>query len=216
MKVKLMTGKDQILTPPPKARRDVFPAEVKEMARDHWMDTTIPEPSVNRRMKRKERQLKEGEQAVETTPTRWQHLTSEEQYANFKEDCGDKVRLEMERKAARDLEKLRWRPDSEDKDKRLERIETLSECFPGPKWYAEQKPEEIKPLVDHTTGLCRVCEATSLNYLTLSKALKRLCSCRTRQCPNWICLCVVDELEEDLQECQCRCSCDECLACQVK
>ena len=56
MKVKLMTGKDQILTPPPKARRDVFPAEVKEMARDHWMDTTIPEPSVNRRMKRKQRQ----------------------------------------------------------------------------------------------------------------------------------------------------------------
>ena len=117
MKVRLMTGKDQILTPPPKARRDIFPAEVKEMAKDHWIDTTIPEPLVNRRMKRKEKQLEEGEQAVETTPTRWQHLTAEEQYANFKEDCEERVRPEMEKEAAMDLEKLRWRPDSEERTK---------------------------------------------------------------------------------------------------
>lgn len=213
MKVRLMTGKDQILTPLPRAKRDVFPAGVKQMARKHWLDTTIPEPSVNRRMKRKERQLKEGEQAVESIPFRWQHLTAEEQYANFKEDCKDSVREEMEKKAVEDMEKVLRRPHSEDKEKRISRIETLSECFPGPKWYSEQKPEEVKPLIDHTTGLCRVCEATSLNYQTLSKSLKRLCACNTRMCPNWICLCQVDD--DDQQDCQCGCSCDDCLACQV-
>ena len=217
MKVRLLTGEDQILTPPPKARRDVFPAKVKEIAREHWLETTIPEPAVNRRLKRKERQLREGEQADESTPTRWQHLTSAEQYASFQEDCKEMVKSEMEKKVVKDCEKLMGRPPSADKDRRMERLETLSECFPSPKWHAEQKPEGVRPLVDHTTGLCRVCEATSLNYQTLSKALKRLCSCKTRQCPNWICFCQPDGdgTGDDLQECQCGCNCDYCSACQV-
>ena len=217
MKVRLLTGKDQILTPLPKARRDVFPAEVKQIAREHWLEHTIPEPAVQRRMIRQQKQLKEGEQAVESTPTRWQHLTSEEQYANFKEDCKEKVKAEMEKKVVKDREKVMRRSASEDKERRLERLKTLSECFPGPKWYSEQKPDEVKTLVDHTTGLGRVCEATSLNYQTLSKALKRLCACKTR--PNWICLCQPDGdgdgTGDDMQECQCGCSCDDCLACQV-
>ena len=204
MKRKLLTGEDQILTPPPKAKKDVFPAEVKVIAKEHWRDTTIPEPSVSRRMKRKEKQLKEGEQASETVPTRWQHMTAEEQYASFKEDCGEKVRVEMGKKAATESEKVSRRPESEDKTRRLERLEKIPGYFPGRKWYSAQKPEEVKPLVDHTTGLCRVCEAVSLNYLTLSKALRRLCACKTRLCPNWTCFCIDDEVEEDREECQCR------------
>ena len=214
MKQKLMTGVDPILTPPAKARKDMFPPAVKQMAREHWLSTTIPEPSVNRRMKRKERPLKEGEQAAETVPTRWQHMTAEEQYSSFKEDCEEKVRVEMDKKAATDGVKVSKRPESEDKTRRLERLVEVPGYFPGRKWYSEQKPEEVKPLVDHTTGLCRVCEAASLNYNTLSKALQRLCTCNTRLCPNWTCLCRADEEEEE-QECQCGCSCDDCLACQV-
>ena len=215
MKRKLLTGEDQILTPPPKTKKDVFPAEVTALAKEHWRDTTIPEPSVNRRMKRKEKQLKRGEQAVETIPTRWQHMTAEEQYASFKEDCEGKVRVEMEKKAATEIERVSTRPESDDKTRRLERLENLCGLFPGKKWYSDQKPEEVKPLVDHTTGLCRVCEAAGLNYLTMYKTLQRLCACKTRFCPNWTCFCVVDEIEEDPQDCQCRCSCDGCLACQV-
>ena len=170
---------------------------------------------MNRRMKRQEKRLEEGEQAAETVPTRWQHMTAEEQYASFKEDYEEKVRDEMEAKAATEAVKVSKRPESEDKTRRLARLEEVPGYFPGRKWYSEQKPDEVKPLVDHTTGLCRVCEAASLNYLTLYKSLQRLCACKTRLCPNWTCLCVVDEVEEDEQECQCGCSCDDCLACQV-
>ena len=60
MKVKLMTGEDKILTPPSKKIRDMYPPQVKHMAKKHWEETTIPEPAVNRRMKRKEKELKEG------------------------------------------------------------------------------------------------------------------------------------------------------------
>ena len=216
MKKKLMTGADPILTPPAKARKEVFPPLVKQMAIDHWVSTTIPEPSVNRRMKRKERRLEEGEQAAESVPTRWQHLTAEEQYSSFKDECAVNVRVQMQKKAEADGVKVSLWPESEDKTRRLERLEKLPGQFPGRKWYFEQKPEEVKPLVDHTTGLCRICEAASLNYNTFTKAIQRLCACRTRLCPNWTCLCAVDEVEEDQQECQCGCSCDDCLACQVQ
>ena len=143
-------------------------------------------------------------------------MTAEEQYASFKEECEEKVRVEMVRKATKDSVKVSTWPESADKTRRVERLEKLPGFFPGRKWYSEQKPEEVKPLVDHTTGLCRVCEAASLNYLTLFKALQVQCACKTRLCPNWTCFCVVDEVEEDPQECQCRCSCDDCLACQVQ
>ena len=61
MKVKLLTGEDSILTPPPKIKRDVFLPEVAKIAKQHWQDTTIPEPSVRRRMRKKEGKLQEGE-----------------------------------------------------------------------------------------------------------------------------------------------------------
>ena len=103
-------------------------------------------------MKRKEKQLKEGEQAAETIPTRYQHMTAEEQYASFKEECEEKVRVEMVRKATKDSVKVSTWPESADKTRRVERLEKLPGYFPGKKWYSEQKPEEVKPLIDHTTG----------------------------------------------------------------
>lgn len=217
MKVKLLTGEDSILTPPPKIKRDVFPPEVTKIAKQHWQDTTIPEPSVRRRMKKKERKLQEGERADESEVTRYQHLSTKEQFASFEEDCKEKVRSVMANKANSERAKMVGRPDNEDKRKRLERCESLSQCFPGLKWYNSRKPSEVKPLMDHTTGLCRYCEQAGLNYQTLSKTLRRLCGCGTPQCPNWTCLCLRDEFDEDVEQplCSCKCSCDDCRSCQV-
>lgn len=215
MKVRLMTGEDAVLTPSPKAKRDVFPPEVAIIAKQHWQDSTIPEPSVRRRMKRKERKLQDGERADESVATRWQHLSAKEQYACFKEDCSEKVKLEMRKQAQSEMAKVMGRPETEDKRNRIRRIESLPQCFPGKKWYFSQKPAEIKPLIDHTTGLCRYCEQAGLNYQTLAKTLKRLCACGTHQCPNWTCLCQADGEEDEELVCKCRCSCDNCRSCQV-
>ena len=120
----------------------------------------------------------------------------------------------MRKKAESERSKVMGRPETEDKRNRIRRIETLHQCFPGKKWYFSQKPPEVKPLVDHTTGLCRYCEQAGLNYQTLTKAVRRLCTCGTHQCPNWSCLCqAVDEEEEPV--CTCMCSCDSCRSCQV-
>ena len=123
----------------------------------------------------------------------------------------------MANKANSERAKMVGRPDNEDKRKRLERCESLSQCFPGLKWYNSRKPSEVKPLMDHTTGLCRYCEQAGLNYQTLSKTLRRLCGCGTPQCPNWTCLCLRDEFDEDVEQplCSCKCSCDDCRSCQV-
>ena len=214
MKVRLLTGEDSVLRPPIKAKKDMYPAKVKQFAGQHWEETTIPEPSVHRRMKRKERTLREGENAEETLPTRYQHLSANEQYSNFKEEYQHKVRQEMERKVQEDVLKLARRPESEDKARRSEKLHTLPNCFPGRKWYEQQKPAEVKPYIDHSTGLCKLCESSGLNYMTLVKALKRLCVCKTRECPNWTCVCLEDV--EDERQCNCPCSCDSCVGCQVQ
>ena len=219
MKVRLMTGDDPILVPPAIEKRDIFPPEVTNIAKQHWLDMTIPEPAVERRMKRKERRLETGERAPETGVTRWQHLTTKEQYASFKEECKETVREVMANKANTERAKLVGRPDSEDKRRRLERCETLSQCFPGVSWYLGQKPSEVKPLVDHTTGLCRYCEQAGLNYQTLVRTVRRQCGCGTSQCPHWTCLCIPDEFEDEEMGigmlCTCKCSCDNCRSCEV-
>ena len=217
MKVRLLTSEDAVLCPPVKAKKDMYPAPVKQMAAQHWEETTIPEPSVHRRMKRKERTLREGENAEETLPTRWQHLSANEQYSNFKEEYQDKVRGEMENKVQEEIVKLAGRPDSEDKARRIQKLDTLPDSFPGKKWYEQQKPAEVKTLIDHTTGLCKACESSGLNYLTLVKALKRLCVCKTSECPNWTCVCLAqDEFYPDERQCSCVCSCPNCVGCEVQ
>ena len=73
-------------------------------------------------------------------------------------------------------------------------------------------------MIDHTTELCRTCEAAQLNYGSLARTLKRLCSCGTKLCANWVCLCREEGKEEEEEEgevCSCRCNCDQCGACQV-
>ena len=42
MKVRLLTGADQVLTPSEKPKRQIYPVSVEKVAEKHWMDTTIP------------------------------------------------------------------------------------------------------------------------------------------------------------------------------
>ena len=212
MKINLLTGKEPLLTPPPKKKRKVIPEEVEDIAVKHWTETTIPEPSVQRRMKRKEKKKKRSkEETEEIVPTRWQHLSQREQYANFKDECSSDISEVMKKHGEESISKLESRPDSEDKQRRLELYRNMHEKFPSESWYLDQKPPEVKPLCDHTTGLCRICEAASLNYTTLNRNLKRLCGCKTDRCPNWICFCDPDEDEA----CSCQCDCDSCSKCKV-
>ena len=213
MKINLLTGDDQILTPPPKKRRKIIPEEVEAIALKHWTETTIPEPAVNRRMKRKEKKKKKTGNTEELVPTRWQHLTQREQYSHFKDECSKEVEEVMRKHAQINLEKLQTRPDSDDKTRRVHLYENMHEKFPSESWYQDQKPPEVKPLHDHTTGLCRVCEAAQINHGTLVKTLNKLCVCKTDQCPNWVCFCD-DELDEGAK-CFCKCDCDSCKKCKV-
>ena len=43
-------------------------------------------------------------------------------------------------------------PDSQDKRCRLEFVEEVKTRFPSLSWYLLQKPAEVIPLHDHTTG----------------------------------------------------------------
>ena len=52
MKIDLLTGNNQILTPPPNKKKKIIPEGVEKIALKHWTDTTIPEPAVQRRMMR--------------------------------------------------------------------------------------------------------------------------------------------------------------------
>ena len=209
MKINLLTGKEALLTPPPKKKRKIVPDEVKEKADKHWQETTIPEPSVHRRMKKQRNNIDEN--AAETVPIRWQHLSNKEQYKNFKEEYSGEITVILRKHGEENIRKLEGRPDSEDKERRLEMYGKMEEKFPSESWYQDQKPPEVKPLCDHTTGLCRICEAASLNFITLKKTLKRLCVCKTDSCPDWVCFC--DPEEDDT--CSCHCACDSCSHCEV-
>ena len=91
-------------------------------------------------------------------------------------------------------------------------------------WYTDQKPPEAKPLIDHTTGLCHLCEAAKANFTTIVKSVKRLCSCGSKLCENWFCVCSKsedednddDEEDDEDKPCECPpCDCEICNVCQV-
>ena len=85
-------------------------------------------------------------------------------------------------------------------------------------WYVDQRPPETKPLCDHTTGLCHLCEAARTNFTTMVKAVKRQCVCGTNLCPNWFCACMPeDDGVERQKPCQClTCECEKCSQCKVR
>ena len=149
-------------------------------------------------------------------PTRYQDRTDREVYENFKEECSEKVKVEMAKVGQEMRNKLVKRIDSVDKQRRLEYAHSLSELFPSLDWFIKQRPAETKPLCDHTTGLCHLCEAARKNFSTIVQAAKTRCSCNTRMCPNWSCVCPVVDDDQEQAPCVCPpCECEDCLTCQV-
>ena len=124
----------------------------------------------------------------------------------------------MRNDANQKIAKVSQWPDSDDKLSRMEYYENLHQKFPGIDLFLEKKPDEVKPLHDHTTALCKLCEAAHLNWSTLVKTLRMMCQCGSRCCPNWICLCERDQDEEEeveerfqnLAVCSCECKCVDC------
>ena len=210
MKLDLLQGTDLVLTPPAKPKRQIYPKELEDLATKHWNENTTIEPALHRR--------KAESDERETIPTRYQSLTDNEQYDLFKEDCSAEITQILRKHAETETSKVNLRPDSEDKINRLAYFARLPNVVPKIDWFLNLKPSEVKRLHDHTTALCKVCEAALLNFTTLVKTIKLQCKCKTTLCPDWVCLCSLHEdQDDDIDEvnCTCKCACDSCSMCQV-
>ena len=207
MKIDLLQGNVSVLTPPTQTKRQIYPQKLVDLASKHWNENTTPEPALHRRKAEKDDQ--------ETIPTRYQCLTDREQYSQFKEDCSGEIAEILTVYSAEQIEMVRVRPESTDRTRRLAYFETLPTKVPSIEWYLDLKPAEVKPMHDHTTALCKICEASLLNYTTMFKTFKLQCKCTTPLCPNWMCLYAQSEDEfEDIQ-CACLCACNNCSNCKV-
>ena len=93
----------------------------------------------------------------ETVPTRYQTMTNDESYDSFKEACSEEVTAVMKGKAKEMVDIVSRHPDTADRQKRLRYAEqVLPNKFPSKTWWLAQRPAEVKPMHDHTTGLCKV------------------------------------------------------------
>ena len=194
MKFDFMQGSVAVLTPPTKAKKKIYPKQLGDLATKHWNENTTLEPALHRR--------KAESDDKETIPTRYQSLTDKEQYSLFKEDCTEEITNILRRHSIEEIEKLRKRPESNDKTRRLAYFETLPAKIPSIEWYLNFKPPQVKPMHDHTTALCKIREKNLLNYSTIFKALKLQCKCKSASCPNWMCLCSQDEDDEEEGSCK--------------
>ena len=125
-KENLRRGKATTLKLTDKQKRQIFPKSVEVIARDHWIENTIPEPA-----KHKGKAIEEGN---ETLPTRYQDKTDKECYENFKDECEEKVKTEMNKVAQEMILKLSRRPDTTDKQRRLEYAQSVPDKFPSQDW----------------------------------------------------------------------------------
>ena len=151
MKRKLLSGEERILKVLPHKRKQIFPIEVTQAAKQHWEEITQVDPS---KIRRPNKAAKDGE---ETVPTRFQVTTNEEAFQSFKEQYSDQVEQIMLREAKEQEERLLKRKDSEDKENRLQYVRTkLPKKFPCLSWFIEQRPQEVKLMNDHSKGMCKV------------------------------------------------------------
>ena len=85
-------------------------------------------------------------------PTRLQDRTDVECYQDYKDEYGAEVGRAMVQYGERlKLKVSKW-PESEDRLKRLAFAEKVKGKFPSLSWYITQKPAEVRPMNDHTTG----------------------------------------------------------------
>ena len=85
-------------------------------------------------------------------PTRLQDMTDLECYQDFKDEYEAEVGRVMELHGEKLRDKVsRW-PNSEDRQRRLAFALEVKSKFPSLSWYILQKPAEVRPMHDHSTG----------------------------------------------------------------
>ena len=89
---------------------------------------------------------------IETVPTRLQDRTDAECYTDFKDEYEGEVGRMMVKYGEQLTEKASQRPDTKDKKRRLAFAERIKSKFPSLSWYILQKPAEVCPMNDHSTG----------------------------------------------------------------
>ena len=151
MKRKLIDGETSILKTPANTVREVFPPEVKKVAISYWKNITITEPAKQRYPSKV---VPDGK---EISPTRYQTMTNDETYQAFSEGCRLEIKRIMESFARQKVSVYSQQLENKNKQYRLKYAEkSLPDKFPSFSWWMEQRPTEVKPLHDHTTGLCKV------------------------------------------------------------
>ena len=84
-------------------------------------------------------------------------MTNDETYQSFKDNCSNEVKNIMEKHSKERMAATLKRPESQDREYRLHYAqESLPGKFPSPSWWLWQRPQEVKMMHDHTTGLCKV------------------------------------------------------------
>ena len=160
MKIDFLTSKTDVLTPLTRQKRTVIPRSVQNLAEQHWLESTILEPAIMRA-----RKCRNNEEVI---PKRLQVCTDNKQYLNFRDQFGMEIRNIMKDISEQNLTKLNRKPDSNNKLRLTKYFSNYQDMFPSLSWYLRLKPAEVKPMHDHTTGLCYNCEAAKHNYATLS------------------------------------------------
>ena len=77
-------------------------------------------------------------------------MTHEDAYHSFKETCREEVKILMAEHGRRMLEEGSKRPQSRDKDYRMELArDKIPNRFPSLSWFLDQRPPEVQFCNDH-------------------------------------------------------------------
>ena len=117
IKEDLLKGKESTLKAKEGKKRETFPPRVVEIGSNHWYEHLIPEPA--------KQTGKVVEDEGEIRPTQYQDKTDKEMFANFQDECTEEVKVEMTKQSEEMLLNLSKRPDSQDKQRRLEYARNL-------------------------------------------------------------------------------------------
>ena len=210
VKKAFLTGDQSTLQVLKRKKREIYPKEVFDMAIESWeTDATVVEPAMHARP---ERAISDGQ---ETVPNRLQVLTDDEAYDMFKEKFEEKVKQVMKQHSDKVRSKYEDKQQGTWKTTIMNILQRKENLFPSKTWFIRNKPPQTKANHDHTTGVCKDCYSSQLNYETLLRYAQSQCNCKTDICPNWVCTC---NLEEDDDTCSCDpvCYYVDCMSCKVR
>ena len=92
-------------------------------------------------------------------------MTNAESYESFMETCSEDVKIAMKKHSEEMVVCYENRKAGANKEQWLKYAkEILPNKFPSQTWWLEKRPREVKPMHNHTTGLCKV---ISKNYISI-------------------------------------------------